>query len=249
MKRNRHKKITSLIEDSGYLSVQELAKLLSVSEMTVRRDLKELDEKKILVKEHGGAKKIQDVLSTDQKMPKNIKEKMYLGGIINSVISPGDVIFIGAGTTLYYALPSITQNYKCILTNSLLSFNYLVENGYSNIVLTGGEYFSLTGEFVGTHAEEIFDLYNVDVAFISTNGIHDRNITTSYPSLGRIQHQIINCSKKTYVVADNSKFNKSDIFTFATLDEVTGIISDNNISDDVLNKYSKFGKIITTKEK
>lgn len=248
MKKKRQEKIINLIENFGYMTVSDLAKMLNVSEMTIRRDIIELDKEGKIDKKHGGAKKNSKVLSTNEKMLKNVSEKTYIGKLIDLLITPGDVIYIGAGTTLFYSLDSIKTPYKSILTNSVIAFNYLNEKGFDNLVLTGGEYLNITGEFAGEHAESLFDRYNLNIAFLATNGINNNSITTSYPELGRLQNKIIDSSMKAYIVADHTKFDHADIFTFSTLDSIDGIITDNNISEDILNKYRKYTKIIAKKD-
>lgn len=243
LKINRQKKILNILDSKEYSSVNDLAKELEVSNMTIRRDLEELQTKNKLIKEHGGARRINKILSTNEKMTINVPQKQNMGKVMNSLIKPEDVIFIGAGTTFYYALNYLSVSYKSIITNSIVSFNWLLDHNYKNIFLTGGELFDKTGEFFGEHAESLLDSFNIDIAFIATNGIYNQNITTSKPSLGRLQNKAIITSKKSFVLADSSKLDVADTFTFATTNEISGIITDSNISDDLLRKYKSLTNI------
>lgn len=244
MKNERQKKIISILEVNEYCSISELAKTLNISEMTIRRDINELEKEKLLFKEQGGARRRNRVLSTDEKINKHIEEKEYIGTVMNSIIHDNDVIFIGAGTTVYHAIKSIDKLYKSIITNSLFTFNWLVQNKFDNIFLTGGELYQRTSEFVGLHAESFFDNLNIDIAFLSTNGIYNENVTTSNPSLGRLQVKVMNASKKNILIADSSKFDYSDMYTFTTLDKIDSVITDNKISDEKFEYYSKYTKMI-----
>lgn len=244
MKNERQTKLISLLELNEYCSIAELSKLLNVSEMTIRRDITVLEEENLIVKEQGGARRKNRVLSTDEKINKHIIEKEYIGTIMNSIIHKDDVIFIGAGTTAFHSLKSIDKSYKSIITNSLFTFNWLVQNKYENIFLTGGELFQRTGEFVGLHAEAFFDNLNIDIAFLSTNGIYNDNVTTSNPSLGRLQLKVMEASKQNILIADSSKFDFSDMYTFTTLDHIDAIITDQKISNDQFEHYTKYTKIL-----
>lgn len=243
MKSERQKVLLDTLNTVEFSSVTKLASILKVSEMTVRRDINELAEEKLLVKEHGGARRLNSILSTNDKMYRNTKEKEYIGKIMSQLIDDNDVIFIGAGTTIYYALQSIKLSYKSIITNSIVSFNYLMENGFPNIFLTGGELFEQTGEFYGEHAEALLEQFNIDKAFLATNGIYEENVTTSKPALGRLQNKVIDNAKKSFLIADHSKFNFSDTYTFITLDKLDGIITDKYISNETLENYKKLIKI------
>lgn len=244
MKNERQTKIISLLELNEYCSITELAKSLNVSEMTIRRDINTLEKENLIVKEQGGARRKNRVLSTDEKINKHIVEKEYIGTIMNSIIQENDVIFIGAGTTAFHALKSIDKSYKSIITNSLFTFNWLVQNKYENIFLTGGELYQRTGEFIGLHAEAFFDNLNIDKAFLSTNGIYNDNVTTSSPSLGRLQSKVMQASKQNILIADSSKFDVSDMYTFTTLDNIDIIITDQHIPDDKFEHYAKYTKIL-----
>lgn len=246
LKAERQQKILELLENHTYMTVAEIAETIGVSNMTIRRDISELANEEKLVKLYGGAQKIDLIekeLSTQEKIGQNIEAKKYIGSIMNRLISDGDVIYVGAGTTILYALPSIKKDNLHFITNSLIAFNYLVSNTNHKVFLTGGIFAETTEEFVGEHAEKSFDNINIDVAFAATNGIYHNNVTTSNFQEGNVQCKAFEKAKKKYVVADSSKFNKSDILTFYKVSDLDGVITDNKIDSSVLNYYQKYGEI------
>lgn len=244
LKSIRQQEILKLVNANEFVTIKELAMNLEVSEMTVRRDINELDSNDKLIKEHGGARKKQTILTTSQKINKHVVEKEYIGILMNNIISPDDVVYIAAGTTSFHAIKNIADKYKYIITNSLFTFNWLAENNYAHIFLSGGEFFKRTGEFYGAHAESILDNFNIDVAFLSTNGINNNDVTTSSPTLGTFQNKVISKAKKIYIIADSSKFGVSDSYTFTTLDKVDGIITDQNLAKEKLEYYNKITNVI-----
>lgn len=237
-------RILTIVETKEHCTISELAEHFKVSEMTIRRDVNELSKQKKIIKEHGGIRRLSNILSTNEKMVLNVENKRYIGSLMNNCFNDDDVIFLGAGTTFYYSLASLNKKYKYIITNSIVSFNWLLQNNYPNIYLTGGEIFEKTGEFYGEHAEKLLDSINIDVAFIATNGVFENNITTSKPILGRLQSKAIHNAKKSYVLADSTKFNYADTYTFATLDRVTGVITDKELTLEILQDYKKYTQII-----
>ena len=143
LKKERQEKILDLLHANDYLSIPEISSNLKVSDMTIRRDINELAEKSLLVKIYGGAQKLEKIeqeLSTQEKIDTNVSEKKFIGKVMNSIISDNDTIYIGAGTTMLHALPEIKKANLFVITNSLLAFNYLIYNTDYRVLLTGGEF-------------------------------------------------------------------------------------------------------------
>ncbi|WP_407372203.1 DeoR/GlpR family DNA-binding transcription regulator [Carnobacterium sp.] len=252
LKSERHDKILGYLEHNNFVTVTELAQSLDVSDMTVRRDITELSEKNVLVKLYGGAQKVnlkEKELTTTEKIELSVENKEYIGRVMNSVINDGDVVYIGAGTTILYALPYIDKKELFFITNSMIAFDYLIHNSDYKVQLTGGEYLKVTEEFVGEHAEKIFDNLNIDIAFAATNGIYNDNVTTANELEGSIQKAAFRNAKQTVVVADSSKFNVSDVYTFYKLGDLDFVITDNEMDQNTLDYFSSFGKIVNKEMK
>jgi DeoR family lactose phosphotransferase system repressor len=247
LKQERQNEILNLIHQHTYLTIVEIAQRLDVSEMTIRRDITELAKQHKLTKLYGGAQKLDILdkeLSTDEKIQTHVEQKKYIGKIINSLIKDNAIIFVGAGTTLYYALPEIQRKNLFIITNSLIAFLYLKENTDYRILLTGGEFSPTTEEFVGEVAVRSFDNLNIDIAFAATNGIFENNVTTAQFDEGAVQNAAFAKAKISCIVADSSKFGVSDVYTFTRLSDLDYLITDNLISDDLFTHYTNYTTIL-----
>lgn len=247
LKRERHTHILDLLEKHTFMTVADIAKELDVSEMTVRRDITELSDTNMLVRLYGGAQRIdrkEKELATHEKINLHIEQKEYIGKIMNSLIQDNQVVFVGAGTTILYALPFITKKNLFIVTNSLLAFNYVNQKTDYRILLTGGDFTPITEEFIGEHAERAFDSLNIDIAFAATNGIYNDNITTSNYLEGGVQRAAFKSAKTKVVVADSTKFNVSDVYTFYKISDLDYVITDDKIDAQTLSFYQSFGKVI-----
>lgn len=247
LKKERQERILDLLDSNDYLSIPEISANLDVSDMTIRRDITELADKHLLVKIYGGAQKLEKIdqeLSTQEKIHANVEEKQFMGKVMNSLISDNDTIYIGAGTTMIYALPEIKKNNLFVVTNSLLAFNYLIYNTDYRVLLTGGEFSRKTEEFYGENAERNFDNLNIDIAFAATNGIFENNVTTANQVEGSIQKVAFSHSRIKCVVADSSKLNRSDVYTFYSLSDIDYLITDDKPSKTILDHYSTFTKVL-----
>ena len=172
----------------------------------------------------------------------NVDLKQEIGQKLANIIEDGATVYLGAGTTLLYALPFLIKKKLTFVTNSLISFNRLATSD-CRVLSTGGELHKNTGEFLGQIAERTFDGLNLDYALCSTNGIKDNNVTTSSEDEGRIQNVAINHATKALIIADHTKLGRSDMITFRNLNTFDGLVTDSDISPKLKNEYSAYTKV------
>ncbi|MEQ2561517.1 DeoR/GlpR family DNA-binding transcription regulator, partial [Sutterella wadsworthensis] len=133
LKKERHNIIIELLEEEKFLLVKDIASKLNVSGMTIRRDINELANQDKVIKLYGGVqiKENEDnfrVRTMYEKMKSNIEEKKKMGIIMNNLISDNSTIYLGAGTSMLFGAKELNKKNITIVTNSILSFNYLQEN-------------------------------------------------------------------------------------------------------------------------
>ena len=245
LKEQRWDDILTIVQKNGFITIKDLSNNLNVSEMTIRRDVNYLAKENKVEKLRGGIKVLDESfpeLSTQEKIIKNIDEKKYIGTIINSLIKDGDTVFLGPGTTILYGLEYIDKEDLTIVTNSLLVLLEMKKK--YRCILTGGEFFDKTEEFIGDIANRAFDNLNINISFIATNGVYNNNITTSKQFEGNVQNCAIDHSQINCLVLDSSKFNNADIYTFNTLSNLDYLITDWKISEEDFEKYSRFTTIV-----
>ena len=114
LKEQRHEGILNLVNENIIMKVSDLTDLLNVSDMTIRRDLMELEQKGLLTRIHGGARSnsdAEDLLerSHSEKQKINIDNKLEVAQKIVECIEDNDVIFLGPGTTIELVPELLTQ--------------------------------------------------------------------------------------------------------------------------------------------
>lgn len=245
-KYKRQNQIVLLLNRTGFMTSTSLAEQIGVTPMTIRRDINELDKQHKLIKTFGGAKPISNVMtvefSTSQKLKINVDLKKQIGQKLAEIIDDNSTFFLGAGTTLLYAVPYLVKKNLTFVTNSFISFSRLATSD-CRVLSTGGELHKNTGEFLGQIAERTFDGLNLDYALCSTNGIKDNNVTTSSEDEGRIQNVAINHANKSLIIADHTKLGRSDMITFRNLNAFDGLVTDNNINPKIHKEYSQYTKV------
>jgi DeoR family transcriptional regulator, fructose operon transcriptional repressor len=252
----RKSKILQRLEDEERVDVIELGKLLEVSESTVRRDLKELEEANLLKRTHGGAVSMrmatkQSVTIEPSFLEKEIQhpsEKKAIARKALEWIKEGDTILLDSGTTTFYILQELKSfKHLTVVTNAIISPAFLELHSGIELLFLGGLYRPQTQSLIGMFTEQCLNLIRVDKCFIATNGV-DPSIGLTTPSMAEaeIKRKMISCAQEVILVTDSSKFGKSSFAKFADLDDVDVCITDSGIREEERKSLSTSGiKVIT----
>lgn len=247
LKDERQDLIVELVNDENIIEVSGLTKALNVTEMTIRRDLKELEEKGLLKRIHGGAKKVRNLSSVEysntEKKQKNIKQKKYISKKISEILEDDEIIFMGPGTTMEYVSEYITGKHLTIFTNSLYLFNELIKIDSLAVRLVGGKYRKITGAFVGPLAIDMIKDLRFQKAFIGVNGISQNNAYAYNEDEGFLQKIILDNASEKFIVADSSKIGIEDFYAFYKLEDVS-VITDDRISKKDFKGLCKYTRVI-----
>ncbi|MCE3202206.1 DeoR/GlpR family DNA-binding transcription regulator [Paenibacillus sonchi] len=227
----RKRSIVQFVERHTRASVQELSQDLGVSESTVRRDLKELEEARLLKRTHGGAVSLQSVnfeAAFPDKADRFLEEKQRIARKAVEMIQEGDAILLDGGTTtlqIARALKTIS-NLK-VITNSMIALNELKDCRNIEVSITGGMLRPDTLAFVGPMTERSLEMVRVDKAFIGTNGldIHE-GITTPNMLEAATKRKMISVAKQAVLLADHSKIGQVSFCKVADLQEIDHCILD-----------------------
>ncbi len=218
----RHSIILSMLDEKGSVSVPELCEALDSSESTIRRDLTSLDRGGWLKKVRGGAIAVDSgvILSEPDVVEKKklfSEEKDIIARYAAKTIRSDDFVFIDAGTTTEKMIPYIKEKGALFVTNAYNHAKLLSKLGH-RVCLTGGELKYSTEAVVGVSCIEMLRNYNFTKCFLGTNGISPQSgFTTHDVDEANVKRTACERSYMTYVLADHSKFDKTDIVTFAEI--------------------------------
>ena len=144
LKQQRLNIIQELLSQKEIVQVSDLTNILNVTEMTVRRDLKTLEDAGKLLRIHGGAKTVDNSfnkeLSHIEKQEIMIEEKKYISKKIANLIKSGDTIFLGPSTTIENMYDYMEDFPTRIITNSIHVFNKFNNSNKYDLILIGGSY-------------------------------------------------------------------------------------------------------------
>jgi len=246
----RHQFILSRLQKDQYINVVDLCKELKVSSVTIRKDLKLLEDKSLLFRTHGGAT-INNPYTIDR--PVNEKEKMQsgeknkIGMAAAALLNDNDSIAIGSGTTVLYFAKNITPgSHLTVVTSALNVAVELLREKSIEVIQLGGIIRKSSSSVSGSYAETILGDFYFNKLFLGVDGIDlDFGLTTTNVMEAQLNRKMIDASQKTIVLADSSKFGKRGFGKICGLEEIDHIITDKGISQQIVKHLEGLGVTVT----
>ncbi len=211
-KRKQH--IRESIKNSGNVTVSTLADELSVSEMTIRRDLSDLEKEGFLKRTHGGAvresSRSYEPPFTARASIRN-EEKIRIAKLAVKYVEDGDTIAVDSGTTaLCFAEQLQEFRNLTIVTPSIHIAALFLSNPGVETILAGGTVRKHEGSLVGDITRRTFEALYFDKFFMSAAGLSPEAGFTEYIiEDAEIKQLIISHSKKTIALMDSTKFGRT----------------------------------------
>ncbi len=236
--RQRQTYIIERVKEDGGVRVADLARELGVSDMTVRRDLELLHERRLLDKVHGGATVVGGAVYEPGLAAKSVlqePEKEAIAEAAMLLISPGSAIGISAGTTTYAMarrlvdVPGLT-----VVTNSVPVADVLhrAGRGDQTIILTGGVR-TPSDALVGPFAVAALRTIHVDLVFMGVHGIDPHSgFTTPNVLEADTDRALVESGRRLVVVADHTKWGVVGISSIARLNEADTLVTDDGLGDE-----------------
>ncbi|NED95045.1 DeoR/GlpR transcriptional regulator [Phytoactinopolyspora alkaliphila] len=235
----RRSRILHEVAHRGAARVTDLAVLLDVSEMTIRRDLDVLADRDALDKVHGGAT-ARRAPSTDEpgfaaKSVRQQAEKEAIAQAAAALVSPGAAIAISAGTTTWTfarrlsAVPNLT-----VVTNSIQIADvfHASPSPDTSVVLTGGVR-TPSDALVGPVAVSALRQLHVDLVFLGVHGMDPgAGFTTPNILEAETNRAMVSAAQRLVVLADHTKWRTVGLSTIAGLDQADVLVSDDALPHD-----------------
>ncbi len=226
----RHKTILNELEKDGYVKVHELSELLGVSEVTIRKDLKELERRKLLYRSHGSASQLSSLINDrpiDEKAKVRVEEKQRISEAANKLLQKNDRIIIASGTTLLNFAQKITVEPLTVITSSVKISLTLYFNPNIEVIQLGGSMRKSSASVIGPHAEGLLSELMCNKLFIGVDGIDmDFGLTTSDIGEAHLNQYMLEAAQEVIVLADSSKFGKRGFGKICNFDQINRIITD-----------------------
>lgn len=251
----RHAQILEMLAKDGKVLVKELAEKFGVTEDSIRKDLSSLEMDGKLRRTYGGAVSIAEKLQmteANRRRISDVEAKRAVAAAAVKLMQPQDLIFLDISTISIAAAQILEKsgtNYK-ILTNMVDVLVMLARNPKIELFFAGGLINRSRDGFSDGLNLEFISRFRPDVAFIGAYGVDiKKNSLTSRDTAGGIHKaRMIEISKTSYVIAQSRKIGVESIYSFAKVSDVTGIITEGKLSDDLTAAAEKLGVRIIAAE-
>ncbi len=246
MKRDRIDEIAELLDKRGKLTLEQLeAHFPNVSQMTLRRDLFQLEEEGRIIRVRSGAMSVKELQKVSgeaytKKASTNTDEKIEIAQKAAKLVDEGACVFIDGGTTALYLakeLPDVPCN---IFTNGLAVATELAKKKNLNINLLGGQLMKDNLTTASSLSELYFRDTNFEIAIISTAAFTLENgFSCSSQAEADLLKLVRKKAKFVYMMLDSSKIGKIKPYTFARLEDVNVLITDDAFPNSLKKEFKQ----------
>jgi DeoR family transcriptional regulator, aga operon transcriptional repressor len=246
----RHQHILTKLQEKGQVQVIDLCEDLSVSSVTIRKDLKLLEDKGLLFRTHGGATQNNPYTidrPVNEKETMQTGEKKLIGAAAAKLVQPNDSILIASGTTVMALAKNIQpQESLTVITSALNVAMELLRHPEVEVLQLGGLLRRSSSSVTGPYAESVLADFSCSKLFLGVDGIDiEFGLTTTNVMEARLNRQMINISQKTIVLADSSKFGRRGFGRICGFEDIDEIITDKGISEHTIDTLKGMGVKVT----
>ena len=236
----RRTSIVEFVNSSGEISFSQLKEAFpNVSDMTLRTDLKALDDARQIIRIHGGAKSVDAVFGNDdligRREMRNVEEKRLIAGKAAALIRPHTTIFLDSGSTtteLARIMPDIPLE---IYTTSLPCAVELARLKEARVFVSGGELNSNSLSLFGSQAQDVLNGINFDATFIGVTAWDEKTgFTCASHNDNWLKQKVLRQAERNIVLMDSSKIGHRKSYTICQLSDIQEIVSDGRLPETFL---------------
>jgi DeoR family glycerol-3-phosphate regulon repressor len=233
----RHKEILDIAKSQGKVLVEDLANRFEITPQTIRKDLNELCEQKLLTRIHGGAvfPSGMENMQYEQRRQIAAHEKDSIGRAAARLIPDNASLFVNIGTTTESVGQGLLDHGRLmIITNNINVANRLRVYPQFEVVIAGGVVRGTDGGIVGEAAVDFIRQFKVDFAVIGTSAIDDDGALLDYDFREvKVAQAIIANARHVILVADSTKFERTAPVRIAHLSQVHTFVTDSCTSPNI----------------
>ena len=248
MNTERREQIKDILRKRGEIKLKELEEMFSqCSSMTLRRDLKYLEDNGFIKRTRGGAVAMNRLsIAAEniyaQRVFEHVAQKYAIAKKAFPFIERGRSIYIDAGTTTTLFAREMEDEYLSVMTSGLNIAEELIKKQKPTVTLVGGQFNRNTLSASGISSAQFIREVNIDIAFMATSGFSMENgFTSGIYTESELKKEVSHRARKTIMLMDSSKIDKIMTFTFAYLDDIDILISDDDLDPEIKKEAERRG--------
>lgn len=227
----RRRTIIELLNTQGEVSVESLSQQFTISEVTIRKDLAELEANGLLLRKFGGAVLLpQD--ASELVSEKVSSRKIAIAKAAAALIQDHNRVIIDSGSTTSALLPELNRKRGLVvMTNSIHVANHLLEQENPHqVLMTGGTWDAQSHSFQGKMAEQMLAAYNFDQAFLGAAGLDLERGSTTFNELTQLSQIMADASQQVIIMAESEKLQRKIPNLELAWSKISTLITDDGIS-------------------
>jgi DeoR/GlpR family transcriptional regulator of sugar metabolism len=241
MLNKRQTRILELLGSNEELSVNDLAKKLKVSSVTIRQDLNLLEKEGLLKRVHGGAV-LKDADNIDNRLGINFDKKLRIAKKVASLVNEGETILIESGSTNALLARELINKTVTIITTNIYIARQFRKEKQASVIILGGLYQYESESLVGKITKSCIDQIHFDKAFIGIDGYTpESGFTLRDLFRAEISAYIIRKSRDVFIVSDSSKFGKTGLTNICSACDIHHIATDNELEKTYIKEFLDSG--------
>ena len=247
---NRHKKILEILAAEDNISVAELSKMLSVSEVTIRADLTVLAEEGKVQRVHGGAQLLEERVRQEHsfqiRRDQNSDSKIKIGKYAAQFVDSLDSILLDSSTTVLTMAKALRDRNDLkettVIPTGVWTAIELMSCSNINVLMPSGYLRSISGSITGLPTSEFFENLNIQKAFLGAWGVSiEHGLTDSHLLEIELKKMIIKKAKEVIILVDGSKFLQNGLASYSEIKNISKIITDKNAPKKIIKEIKSLG--------
>ncbi len=242
----RHVEIVSRARRDGRVEVTALARDLEVTTETIRRDLTQLERRGLLRRVHGGAVAVERLTlepSVHEREDVNVAAKEAIARAALGELDGVRTVLLDGGTTTIRLASLLSNDHELtVITNAFPVAARVATLPNITLHLVGGVVRGRTLASVGPWATAALSSLHADIAFLGTNGISAQHgLTTPDVTEAEMKRMLVRAARRVVVLADHSKVGRDELVTWASLDQIDTLVTDEAVDADLAAELEEAG--------
>ncbi len=245
----RRRAIIAQLEFAGRIVSRELAREWLVSEDTIRRDIRELDDAGLLQRTHGGAVPRSPQLTPYAvRAERNVDAKLRLGRRGADFITDGVTVLLYGGTTVLEAARAVPSERRArAITNDPHIALELASRERVEVLLLGGRVLPATQVTVGSAAVDVVRALRADVCLVGACGLHDSfGLGINDVEEAALQRSFIEASNHVVALATADKLQTAAPFRVTSAAAIARLVTCGEPDPEALERYRRLGIVVET---
>ncbi|MDQ4113978.1 MAG: DeoR/GlpR family DNA-binding transcription regulator [Actinomycetota bacterium] len=237
----RRAHLLRLLDETGKIVAKDAAVDLGISEDSIRRDLRDLAAEGLCQRVYGGALPVSPaVVDYTTRRTVEPEGKRAVAATAAGLVRPGSTLILDGGTTALAVAEALPRDLACtVITNSPTVASALLQHPSADLFLLGGRVFKHSAVACGAAAVEAAQNVSADLCLLGVTGVHpDAGLTTGDAEDAAMKRALAARAAETYVLASSEKIGTASRYRVLPWGQVTGVITDADATDDVIEQLS-----------